>query len=144
MIISAGMNELGDVTRLAAMLWPALDPLELQEEMRAFLADENALIALLIEEAVPVGFAQCQLRFEFVEGADSSPVGYLEGIFMAAAYRGRGLAKQLLKYCENWAREKGCAEFGSDCEIDNIQSYHFHIKAGFTEANRTICFIKRL
>ena len=28
----------------------------------------------------PVAFAQCGLRYDYVEGTDSSPVGYLEGM----------------------------------------------------------------
>ena len=34
-----------------------------------------------------VGFAQCGLRRDYVEGTDSSPVGYLEGIFIKEEYR---------------------------------------------------------
>ena len=47
------------------------------------------------------------------------PVGYLEGIFIEDAYRKHGYAKELLKACEAWAKEKHCAEFASDCELEN-------------------------
>ena len=40
------------------------------------------------------GFAQCGLRFDYVEGTDSSPVGYLEGIFVLEEYKKRGYAKE--------------------------------------------------
>ena len=63
---------------------------------------------------------------------------------MAEGYRAQGVAKQLLAACESWAREKGCAEFASDCELDNVQSLRFHLKMGFEEANRIICFTKKL
>ena len=89
-----------------------------------------------------VGFAQCQLRTDYVEGTQSSPVGYLEGIFVEEGYRKLGFAKELLSECENWAKEKKCMEFASDCELTNIDSYHFHLAAGFEEANRIICFKK--
>ena len=91
-----------------------------------------------------MGFAQCQLRHDYVEGTDSSPVGYLEGIYVASAYRHRGIAGVLLNACEVWAREKGCTEFASDCELNNLESLAFHKKLGFTEANRIICFTKKL
>lgn len=79
-----------------------------------------------------------------MEGTDNSPVGYLEGIYVKEAYRSKGLAKELLGECEKWAKDKGCSEFASDCELDNMDSLKFHLRAGFEEANRIICFTKRI
>ena len=53
-------------------------------------------------------------------------------------------AKQLLSECERWARKQGCKQFASDCELYNETSLAFHLKVGFTEANRIICFTKEL
>lgn len=89
-----------------------------------------------------MGFAQCQLRRDYVEGAQSSPVGYLEGIYIRPPYRGQGWARSLLRECEGWAASKGCREFASDCELDNLASQAFHLHAGFAEAGRVVCFIK--
>lgn len=36
------------------------------------------------------------------------------------------------------------AEFASNCELDNHNSYEFHMATGFTETNRIICFKKEL
>lgn len=91
-----------------------------------------------------MGFAQCQLRHDYVEGTESRPVGYLEGIYVVEEFRKQGLAKELLKTCEDWARKQGCHEFASDCELDNQESYKFHMNVGFEEANRVICFTKQL
>ena len=52
--------------------------------------------------------------------------------------------KKLLGECQNWAKNQGCLEFASDCELDNENSLKFHLKMGFAEANRIICFTKRL
>ena len=46
--------------------------------------------------------------------------------------------------CEKWAKEKGCSEFASDCDLDNDVSLAFHINMGFTEVNRIICFTKQI
>lgn len=78
-----------------------------------------------------------------MEGTNTSPVGYLEGIFMKEGYC-KSYAKELLSECEVWAKENGCHEFASDCNIDNIDSFHFHKAMNFTEANRIICFTKML
>ena len=65
-------------------------------------------------------------------------------IFIIGRGRKKGIAKALLAVCESWAKEKGCTEFASDCELDNAGSIAFHLGAGFTEANRIVCFTKRL
>lgn len=105
--------------------------------------DNNALFLLIINGTIE-GFAQCGLRHDYVEGTNSSPVGYLEGIFVKEEYRKQGFAKQLLNYCEKWTKEKGCSEFASDCELNNEISRQFHINLGFDEANRIICFKKKI
>lgn len=105
---------------------------------------KRAEVFLKFVEDIPAGFAQCQLRHDNVEGTDSSPVGYLDGIFVKEEYRKWGYAKELLAACEQWARERGCTEFASDCELSNTGSFQFHIGAGFEEANRVICFTKKL
>lgn len=79
-----------------------------------------------------------------MEGTSTSPVGYLEGIFVKEGYRNKGYAKELLAECETWAKENGCYEFASDCELNNINSFHFHRATNFIEANRIICFTKTL
>ncbi len=91
-----------------------------------------------------IGFAHCSLRHDYVEGTDSSPVGYLEGIFVLEEYRRCGIAKALLAACEAWAKNLGCLEFASDCELTNQTSLFFHEKLGFAEANRIVCFCKTL
>ena len=68
----------------------------------------------------------------------------MEGIYVDEARRRRGHARELLRACEAWAKERGCTEFASDCELDNAASLAFHLHAGFEEANRLICFAKRL
>ncbi|MHB1154727.1 MAG: aminoglycoside 6'-N-acetyltransferase [Eubacteriales bacterium] len=129
---------------MAIVLWPDNEFNDLKREMEETILDKNAVIFLYFEEDVPAGFAQCQLRYDYVEGTESSPVGYLEGIFVVEKYRNKGIAGKLLQQCELWSKENGCTEFASDCELDNTHSYHFHMKTGFTAANRIICFKKRI
>lgn len=106
-------------------------------------ADDKCLVIKYAEDK-PIAFAQCQLRHDYTEGTESSPVGYLEGIFVSEGYRKKGYAAELLSECEKWAKEKGCTEFASDCVLDNTDSFRFHMALGFEEANRIICFRKEL
>lgn len=132
------------VAGMAVLMWKNHTVYELTDEFSEIISKGNAQFFLKYEEEIPVGFAQCQLRYDYVEGTTASPVGYLEGIFVKEEYRHKGYAKELLSECERWAEERGCREFASDCEIDNDSSLQFHMAMGFTEANRIICFTKKL
>ena len=144
MIRKTEVKDLPILAELACKLWPDNTVEEMCSEMEEIIAKPDAAFFLAYAEDTPVGFAQCQLRHDYVEGTDSSPVGYLEGIYVADGYRKQGIAKELLAACENWAKIKGCAEFASDCELENVQSLQFHLNVGFEEANRIICFTKKL
>ena len=123
-------------------MWSDSTLRDLKEEFEKLTENENAVCFIKYADHKPVGFAQCQLRKDYVEGTSTSPVGYLEGIFILEAYRHCGYAKELLRRCEEWAKEKHCSEFASDCELGNDDSLQFHIAMGFEEANRIICFRK--
>jgi aminoglycoside 6'-N-acetyltransferase I len=138
------MKDVPVLAELACLLWPSHRIEEMREEMTEIFSKPDAAFFLAIAEARAVGFAQCQLRHDYVEGTDSSPVGYLEGIFVAEDRRHQAIAKALLAACEGWARDQGCAEFASDCELSNVDSLRFHLKVGFLEAGRVICFTKKL
>lgn len=144
MIKRAETEDAGALAALAIQMWTDHDPDALTEEFRELINNEDAACFLKYVGGRPVAFAQCQLRHDYVEGTDSSPVGYLEGVFVAEGYRRKGYAAALLAECERWAKEKGCCEFASDCELDNADSLSFHMALGFTEANRIICFKKEL
>ena len=144
MIRKAEIKDLPILAELAYQLWPDHTVEEMRSEFADTIAKPDAAFFLAYSEETAVGFAQCQLRYDYVEGTDSSPVGYLEGICVAEEYRKQGVARELLAACETWAKEKGCTEFASDCELDNVQSLQFHLNVGFEEANRIICFTKKL
>lgn len=137
-------QDLDALTQLAIKLWPENGYEETKEDLNGFLQMEDAAFFVAYEETLPIGFAQCQLRRDYVEGTDSSPVGYLEGIYVEEDFREKGVAKELLNACEAWAKEKGCTEFASDCQLENVTSLRFHLNVGFREANRIICFVKSL
>ena len=142
-IVKAETKDASEVARLSLLLWPEHDIEEMELEFRELIQMNDAAV-FLAREGEAVGFAQCQLRRDYVEGTESSPVGYLEGIFVARPCRNRGYARALLAACQDWARARGCTEFASDCELTNSESLAFHLRMGFLEANRIICFTKRL
>lgn len=143
-IKEAAFEDAAVVARLAIKMWNNHSIEELTKDFEKFIEyDCSAVFIISVDDKV-IGFAQCSLRHDYVEGTQSSPVGYLEGVFVEQDYRGRGYARKLLKNCEEWSKKKGCTEFASDCELDNAQSLAFHLKTGFDETNRIICFTKTL
>ena len=144
MIKKAGNNDLETLAKLASEMWHNHSINELINEFSEIMINGKSQFFLKYENEFPIGFAQCQLRYDYVEGTSTSPVGYLEGIFVRENCRGRGYGAELLAECEKWARANGCREFASDCEIDNLDSLRFHMAMKFSEANRIICFSKKL
>ncbi len=131
-------------SELALLLWSEQTMEELVGEMEELIASNRAAVFLAFDEGMAIGFAQCQLRTDYVEGTNSKVVGYLEGLYVKPDYRKKGYAKLLVEQCEQWAKTKGCTEFASDCELENEQSLAVHLKLGFKEANRIICFTKEI
>lgn len=144
MIIKANPSDAPAVAELAAKMWNHHSVGELTAEFLDIIGSAESAVFLCMDGVQAVGFAQCGLRHDYVEGTQSSPVGYLEGIFLEEAYRKQGHARALIGRCEQWTKEQGCTEFASDCEITNQDSLQFHLRCGFTEANRIICFAKKL
>lgn len=144
MVKQAELSDLYDIAELAFELWPHHTIDELKDEMEEFMSEEDNIIFLHLDGEIPTGFAQCALRSDYVEGTDSSPVGYLEGIYVREERRQDGIGTELLEACEAWAKRCGCTEFASDCELSNDDGFTFHIRSGFSAVNRIICFTKKL
>ncbi len=137
-------KDIGSLAELVKAIWSE----HTEEELRTIILDymNTATSEVFAEEqdGCVVGVALCCLRQDYVEGCETSPVGYLEGISVRETHRRQGVARRLVDECEQWAREKGCREFASDCALSNTASYDFHMRVGFEEVNRIICFKKAL
>lgn len=144
MIRKAEIEDLNVVANLASMLWPDHSVDSLVCEFEKLIKKGRTRFFIKYDYGTPVGFAQCSIREDYVEGTSTSPVGYLEGIFVLPKYRFRGYGKVLLLECEKWAKENSCTEFASDCSIPATISYTFHLTNGFKEKSRIICFSKKI
>ncbi|MDO4460320.1 MAG: GNAT family N-acetyltransferase [Clostridia bacterium] len=139
--------ELKDIESLAPMvkkLWPEHELEDLERILREYAEAEESAVFCAKSGEEYLGVALTCLRHDYVEGCETSPVGYLEGIYVDENHRYSGIARNLVAECENWAKEKGCTEFASDCELTNTTSLKFHLSIGFKEENRIICFRKNI
>lgn len=140
----ANEQDIEDLVEFARLLWPDSDLGKIKLEFEEAFLGDNGTVFICFNENKAIGFAHCSLRADYVEGAENCPTAYLEGIYVLSEYRGQGVARDLLRHCENWAKEKGCSEIASDCEFGNLESVKFHLGIGFGEVNRIICFLKKI
>lgn len=137
-------NHEAALAKLMCELWPE-SSIEVEEAyLQSIRKSEVDAFFLLMEDEMPQGFIQLKVRNDYVEGALASPIAYVEGIYVRTALRRKGWAAKLMQLAESWAKEKGLNQLASDTEISNLSSIRFHKQAGFTEANRIVCFIKNL
>jgi aminoglycoside 6'-N-acetyltransferase I len=127
-------------------LFPNDDEATARREIEQVLLDPTNSAVFLAQErsGTAAGFLHVGLRREYVAGCTTSPVGYLEAWFVNEEARRKRIGAMLVRAGENWAREKGCTEMGSDCELDNDVSLSAHIAIGYQEVNRVIEFRKTL
>jgi aminoglycoside 6'-N-acetyltransferase I len=148
-----------DRSTLAALfhaLWPEGPVEEHSRELEAILSGNppgTLPLVVFVAEANASGAAQDKSLLGFLEvglrsHADhcdpAHPVGYVEGWYVADAYRNRGIGKQLLDAAEDWARSQGCVEMASDTQIDNELSQRVHQSLGYEIVERAILFRKAL
>jgi aminoglycoside 6'-N-acetyltransferase I len=139
------LADLDDWTRLRVALWPDYSPQELREGAEAMLAEPGEGIALLCRiGGKPAGFAEGSLRRDYVNGCETSPVTFLEGIYVVPAHRNRHVAAALVERVAEWGRNRGCVEYASDALLENEESHAFHAAVGFVETERVVYFRKAL
>jgi len=141
---------LSDIAALGALrlaLWPDYDLAELESLAEGVLSGsgrDGAIFVACASSGALVGFSEGALRTDYVNGCETSPMAFLEGLYVAPGYRRQGLARALVEAVEAWGRNRGCAELGSDVLLDNIDSQRMHGAVGFEETERVVYFKKRL
>ena len=135
-----------DWAEMRQALWPKAEREEHTSDIEAILAEPHRAIALIARGAdgTPVGFAEASIRHDYVNGCETSPVVFLEGIYVKPSSRRRGIARLLVNAIESWGRARNCIEFGSDTNIANIESQSMHRSLGFTETQRVVFYRKVL
>jgi aminoglycoside 6'-N-acetyltransferase I len=131
---------------LRTALWPDTDPPEHLSEMAWFCAvpDRFAQFIAYDDSRVPLGLIEIALRSDYVNGTSTSPVAFLEGIYVIPSARKRGVARALVAHVERWAISAGCSEFASDAALNNEASHVMHKALGFSETERVVYFRKPL
>ncbi|WP_299283260.1 aminoglycoside 6'-N-acetyltransferase [uncultured Tateyamaria sp.] len=130
---------------LRAQLW-ADTPLDAHRAEAAAMLAKSPGAAIVFLDAVDKthtrAFAEATLRHDHVNGCETSPVAFLEGIFVRPDLQGAGIGRALLQSVQSWAQDRDCSELASDAHLDNVASHAFHRALGFDETDRVVYFRK--
>lgn len=142
----AGEHNLDDWANLRAALWPVADAADHRDDLLESLSEPGSLIGFLGRNAAgeAVGFAEAALRNDYVNGCDTSPVAFLEGLYVAESSRRLGVGRGLIEAVEAWARSVGCRELASDALLENSAAHDVHAALDFEETERVVYFRKVL
>ena len=140
---AASAGDLRAWVQLRRALWP--DEADAVGQVAEALqrSDAGNFIAFA-EDGAAVGFAEATLRQDYVNGTDSSPVGFLEGWHVIDAWRARGVGRALLAAVRDWTTTQGCSELASDAALDNVTAQRAHAACGFEETERVVYYRMRL
>lgn len=142
----------GDFERIVALrqqLWPEMADADNRAEVAAIVAGTPRstlpLVILVADDAGQVvGFVEVGLR-SHADGCNPvRPCAFLEGWYVEAGARRRGVGGALIAAAERWAAEQGCAEMASDTWSDNAISQRAHAALGFQVVDRCVNFRKSL
>ncbi|CAM5764451.1 aminoglycoside N(6')-acetyltransferase type 1 [Labrys miyagiensis] len=137
----SSIADLDDWTRMREALWPSEGLERHRQECMRMLAQPQACVAFLARvDSTSAGFAEASLRRDHVNGCETSPVGFLEGIYVEPGWRRCGVARALVEAVRRWTLVQGCSELASDVLLDNELSQQMHNALGFEETERVVYF----
>ena len=129
---------------LRLALWPEASAAEHLEGMADALRRGHYVRLAVSSGGVAMGFIEASKRADYVNGTSSSPVAFIEGLYVAPASRREGVARALVSSVEHWAASEHCRELASDSLIDNATAHAVHRALGFVETERVVYFCKAL
>ena len=68
MVQKARKEDLKILANLAVLMWDSHSVSELMAEFSEIISNGKSQFFLKYENDIPIGFAQCQLRYDYVEG----------------------------------------------------------------------------
>ena len=84
-----------------------------------------------------IGLVELSLR-NVVDGCLSSPVPYIEGLYVVPAQRNQGFGKQLIDRLLAWSAEQGYTELALNTWVSNEGAQRLYQSLGFIENERVV------
>lgn len=125
-------------------VYSSLDDEFHEKEMEQIFFREDWFCYFLSDESNKMlGLVELSSR-NIADGCLSSPVAYLEGLYLKKEHRGRGLGKEAVRIILTWCKEKGFTELATDSELTNINAQQFFKAIGFQETYRVVEFCTKV
>src|SRR6516225_3463698 len=125
---------------LRLRLWPEGTEADHRDGMADSLARGHFVMLALSPDGAAAGFVEASKRHDYVNGTSSSPVAFLEGLYVEPCVRRQGVARTLVESVVKWALDEGCTELASDALLDNRAAHTVHRALGFQETERVVYF----
>jgi aminoglycoside 6'-N-acetyltransferase I len=129
---------------LRLALWPDTPEAEQLSGMADALTRRHYVRLAVTASGTVVGFVEASKRVDYVNGTNSSPVAFLEGLYVAQSSRRQGVARALVESVVKWALAEGCSELASDSLLENTAAHASHCALGFEETERVVYFRRAL
>jgi len=132
--------------RMRRILWPHVTLGECKREWEIVRRRPSRLAIFVSQrrDGQLQGFLEASLRRDYTEGCTTTPVGYVEGWYVAPDARRKGIGRGLVKAAEQWAHAKGCREMASDAKLANRLGQKVHRALGYIECGTCVHFSKSL
>lgn len=150
LIRTAQPSDRPQLAQLCFALWPESPLEEHEQELTERLSGRSPgslpLTWFVAETELghPIGFLAAGLRSHADCCDPARPVGFIEGWYVAPAFRRHGIGRSLVAAAEAWARSQGCKEMASDTGIDNLVSQRSHEALGYQPVSRAVNYRKLL
>jgi ribosomal protein S18 acetylase RimI-like enzyme len=109
--------------------WQDQTPAACAEALARLLQFPGARFVLARLEGVPCGFASLQWGWTTTRGV---PILRVQDLFVAEAYRRRGVARALLGYASKLGRNAGAHRLQLETDSENKAAQHLYESFGFT------------
>jgi aminoglycoside 6'-N-acetyltransferase I len=139
-------NDSADCAWLALRLalWPDASEAEHLSGMADAITRGHYVRLAVAADGSALGFVEASKRVDYVNGTSSSPVAFLEGLYVVPSVRRQGVARTLVDSVARWALGEGCTELASDALLDNRAAHAAHRSLGFEETERVVYFRRAL
>jgi len=112
----------------------------LDQEMEAIIKHGMcSCFCIKNDNAETIGLVELSER-NIADGCLSSPVAYLEGLYLKPEYRSKGLGREVILQVMSLCRESGFSELATDTNFDNFRARAFYKALGFEELEHCVGF----